>query len=488
MREKEFETVEESGQDILTYIQMLWKHKAVIIVLTVLAALLMFAKTTYLTADTYTSYGILHVSNKKEESDPDTSIKKTDLDTSKSLSTTYIEILKTRAFLRDISNAVDGKYSGTQIGSMISISSVNDTELLKITVTAGNAEDAYQIAQAFMAQAPAKLISVYKSGEIEVVDPPVKPTIADNKGIARNTAIGFVLGFVLGAVYAFIYEFFDRKIHKSDDVAKRYGVSILGETSLDPHRSSKRKKEKELPEELQNVLNSKSDFDTVETYKAIRTNIMFSMPKKELGRVIIVTSAAPGEGKTTTAINLAITFAQTGAKVMLIDCDLRHSRVHRYLQLERDEGVTNVVCGYTDLEKAIRKNVRDNLDCLTAGAIPPNPAELLQSDEFQNMVDTLRHEYDYIFLDTPPVTVVTDAAILTKHCSGVVLVARSELTTYDMLDSAVEDIKNADAKILGIIVHGCSNKYKKYGYYRSKKYGNKYKYKYDYRYADDVKK
>lgn len=491
-KEKDKETLEDISFDAIDILQIFWKHKAVIIVLSILAAAIMFSKTAFFTENQYTSYGILHVSNKSDEQETVDSIQKSDLDTSKSLSTTYMEILKTRIFLKEVSVAVDGKYTGKEIGEALSISTINDTELLKIEVTTCDPDDSYWIAKTIVEKAPQKLISVYKSGEVEIVDPPVYSKEPDGKGYFKYTLIGFVVGFVLGCGYAFVCDMLDNKIHKGEDVSKRFGVSVLGETAQSVQRSSGKKKKgkkKNNADELENIINPKTDFDTVETYKAIRTNIMFSLPKKELGKVIAVTSASPGEGKTTTAVNLSITFAQTGAKIMLIDCDLRRARVHRYLQLERKDGVSNILCGFSELERAIHRNVRENLDCITAGEVPPNPAELLQTEEFRNMVAELQKEYDYIFIDTPPITVVTDAAIIAKQSAGVVVVASGEMTTYDLFGSAVGELRNTGAQIIGTIVHNSGEKQKKYGYYKSGKYGGKYayKYKYAYRYGDDEK-
>ncbi|MGM9551143.1 MAG: CpsD/CapB family tyrosine-protein kinase [Clostridia bacterium] len=231
------------------------------------------------------------------------------------------------------------------------------------------------------------------------------------------------------------------------------------------------------------ILNKDSDFTVVEKYKAMRTNIMFSMTKKDHGRAIVVTSSIPGEGKTTTAINLAITFAQTGARVMIVDCDLRKSRVHRYLDIEKKDGVSNVLCGFITLDQAIKKNIRENLDCITAGEVPPNPAELLESEEFGKMIDELKQRYDYIFVDTPPVTVVTDAAVAMKQCSASIVVVRKDVTTFDLLDETMEVMGNTGKKIIGVAMLGTEDSKKGYGYYKKGgKYGYKYGYKYDYRY------
>ena len=246
-------------------------------------------------------------------------------------------------------------------------------------------------------------------------------------------------------------------------------------------------KTKEAPSPAERILNDKSDFDTVETYKTIRTNIMFSIPKTSKGKAIVITSASPGEGKTTTTINLAITFAQMGAKVILLDCDLRKARTHRYLGIERKDGVSNVLCGFTELDSTIKRNIRENLDCLTAGEIPPNPAELLGSAEFAELINTLRERYDYVFIDTPPITVVTDAMLAMENADGVVVVVRQDFTTFDLLDDTMDSVKKSGVKILGVVMLGSELQAKKYGYYRraGRKYGYRYRYgyKYGYRYG-----
>lgn len=244
-----------------------------------------------------------------------------------------------------------------------------------------------------------------------------------------------------------------------------------------------------LEESIEKLLNENTDFDTVETYKSIRTNIMFSISKSDSGKVIAITSSNPGEGKTTTAINLAITFAQLGAKVILLDCDMRKARVHRYLQLHRTDGISNLLCGFTDFDKAVKRNVRENLDVITAGEIPPNPAELLETEELGNLLEKLKGEYDYIFIDSPPVNIVVDAVIIAKQCTGVIMVVRENETTFDMLDTAMEAIKKSNTKIIGAIALGGEGKTKKYGYIKKGRYGyrygRRYGYQYNYRYGDD---
>jgi len=222
---------------------------------------------------------------------------------------------------------------------------------------------------------------------------------------------------------------------------------------------------------VETIINNETAFAVAESYKTIRTNIMYSMPKSKDGKVIVMTSSAAGDGKTTNVINLAITFAQIKERVLLIDCDLRKPKVHRYLKLDKRDGLSNVLCGFTDLSKAIKVGVRENLDVITAGETPPNPAELIQSYEFERLLAFLKTKYDYIFIDTPPVNVVTDASLAVKYSTGVVLLMRRNYTTYEMLDDAVENLKKVDANILGVVMidskegNGVGSNYK-YGKYK----------------------
>lgn len=216
--------------DLLELLGVMWRNKLIIIACALVASVISFICVQYLTDDTYSSSGILYVSNKNRYSTTvDDSINGSDIDTSRTLSTSYMEVLKTTSFLMSVSDEIGNKYSWAQIGSMMSVSSVNDTELLKITVVALNPDDAYEVASAIMTCAPGKLTAIFKGGEVEIADPPLYPSGPNSKGKSRKIVLGFILGAVVGALICFLLYFFDTKVHKADDIAKRYNVSILGE-------------------------------------------------------------------------------------------------------------------------------------------------------------------------------------------------------------------------------------------------------------------
>ncbi len=223
------------------------------------------------------------------------------------------------------------------------------------------------------------------------------------------------------------------------------------------------------------ILNKKTPFIVREAYKTARTNIIFSVSgsdNKEC-KTIIVTSSGSGEGKTTSTLNLAITFALTGAKVLIIDGDMRKPRAHQYLGIVKDNGLSTVLSKQKTFEEVVYRNQRDGLDILTSGSIPPNPAELLGSEAMQKLLEKLKLEYDYIFIDTPPVSIVTDAAAISKFSSGVVVVVREGITNHESVSHSINLLKLANVKILGFFVNDIDITNSGYGSY-GKSYGRRY--------------
>lgn len=213
---------------------------------------------------------------------------------------------------------------------------------------------------------------------------------------------------------------------------------------------------------LANVLSKDTTFSVRESYKMMRTNIIFSVSGKHDKdcKLIALTSANAGEGKTTTTVNLAISFAETGSKVLAIDCDLRKPRLHRYMSVKRKPGLSTLISGITSIDEVINKEVRPGLDVIAAGEIPPNPAELLSSERMKEIIDELSKKYDYIFFDTPPVTVVTDAAALSQFVDGMVVVVRQNYTNHENVAAALKTLDIAKAKVLGFIVNDATRRFR----------------------------
>ena len=202
------------------------------------------------------------------------------------------------------------------------------------------------------------------------------------------------------------------------------------------------------------TISDKSKFAIVESYKAARSNIMFSLSADD-DKLFAVTSYSKGEGKSTVSATLAISFSKMEKRVLLIDCDLRRPNIHNVFKLENKAGLSNIIGKMVDYEDVVHRNVLPNLDILPSGTIPPNPSELLCSARFTELVKKLHEDYDYIIFDTPPIGVVADALLLKDLVAGFVVVLRERSTTHGDVQNILDSMKLADAKILGFVKVGC---------------------------------
>ena len=227
----------------------------------------------------------------------------------------------------------------------------------------------------------------------------------------------------------------------------------------------------------QPINSRKVPFAVVESYKTIRTNLMFLLSQKN-GKVVALSSSNAGEGKSTTAINIAIAFSQLDIKVLLIDADLRRSTVHKKLKLNNTNGLSNVIAGFATFEETVCP-FNANLDVLLSGPVPPNPSELLGSISFEKLLDQLKERYDYIIIDTPPINVVSDTLALAPKTDGLLLVFRDMFTPGDSVRRALAAAEFANISILGAIMNGANPKSKRG--YRKYSYGYKYGYRHNHK-------
>jgi len=203
-----------------------------------------------------------------------------------------------------------------------------------------------------------------------------------------------------------------------------------------------------------------------EAYKTLRTNIQFSLTDTNGGlKVILVTSSGLTEGKSTTAANLAVTFAQSDQKVLLVDCDLRRPVVHRSFTLLNGKGLTNILVEGVDYANLVNTTFVENLGVITSGPKPPNPSELLGSARMKALIERFKENYDTIILDSPPALPVTDAAVLSKLVDGVIIVCEYGQTTFESIAQAKSLLDKVNAKILGVVLNRVPANHKEYYYY-----------------------
>lgn len=286
------------------------------------------------------------------------------------------------------------------------------------------------------------------------------PTVHVFPRLRLNVALAFSLSLLLGIGLAFLLEYLDRTIKGLEDVESMAQVPVLG---LIPVLAGVPETDEALRDRDLFVFKNPTS-RAAECIRSIRTNILFSGADRRLD-ILAVSSPNPREGKTTSVMYLGTTMAQSGQRVLLIDTDMRRPRLHKSVGVPRGRGVSNLILGDAGYEDTIKTTEIPNLFVLPCGPTPPNPAELLLTNRFKEILDELRGRYDRIILDSPPLNAVTDAVVLSRLADGVIVVVQAGKTVRDDLVRARRQLDGVDANILGVIVNDLDLADRKYGYY-----------------------
>lgn len=324
-----------------------------------------------------------------------------------------------------------------------------------------------------------------KSNNFRIVDSARVPTSPVEPNVPRNLGFAFVLGLTSGIGLAFLLEGLDNTVRTTEQAQIISGLAPLGMIPLGSKSAREGPNSKRLVlassnEAVELITQVRPQSQMAESYRALRTSLLLS----SLGappKVIMVTSALPQEGKSTTSINTAVVLAQKGVRVLLVDADLRRPSIHKTLGMGPRSGLSNVLTGSTTLEQAItRTPILPNLHILPAGTPPPNPAELLASSNMRDVLAELREKYDHIVVDTPPTLSVTDAVVLSPRADAIVLVIRSGHTTKQALRRSRDILMQVNARVAGVLLNAVDLSSPDYYYYYE------YQGKYARYYRDDV--
>lgn len=264
---------------------------------------------------------------------------------------------------------------------------------------------------------------------------------------------GFV-GACLFTCLAYLLELADRSYRGPEEIASDLGVPILGHIQMS-NLSRKDRKDEKI--DLSMVTYHKAKSTASEAFRGVRTSIYFGNQAGSI-KVIQVTSPVPGDGKSTVAANLAISMAQSGRKTLLLDCDMRRPRLAKLIGVREDIGLTNVLAGKLKVEEAIQTTAIANMDILTCGRRPGNPAELLLSDDFVDVVNALRDQYDYIIMDTPPILAVSDPANASACSDGIILTLRLRRNLRPIAVRAAQMLQSVNANLLGVVINGVTGR------------------------------
>lgn len=308
-----------------------------------------------------------------------------------------------------------------------------------------------------------------QGGGGEIVQPADLPSAPSSPNHVRSGALALAVGVALGVGVVFLRERLDQRLRGRPDLEEQLAAPVLA-TVPKVKGWSKRSRT-----ELVSASDPRSG--PAEAYRTLRTNLQFIARGGDF-RILSVTSPSLGEGKTTTVANLAVALAQTGKRVIAVSCDLRKPRLHRFFDLDNSNGVTTTLVGETALHLAIQRPGLDSLRVLASGPVPPNPAELLASEEMDALLDSLRASADFVIIDTPPLLAVADALVLAPKSDGVLVVVDAGTTTRGAVAHSREQLEQVGANIVGGVLND-------YDPQRGKYYPNYYGYDHSYRYKDD---
>lgn len=477
-------------------INMMIKKLWLIILLFIIGGIASFSVSKFIMPLKYSSYTTMYVKNNNGNYQD---ISSGDLNTAKSLVSTYIAVLKSDSMMKEVGevlisdygeerisevfNISQGKVSESSLKNCLTMSSVDDTEVMRISADTTDAEISMAVCQTIARLAPEFLIRVVGAGSVETIDTaqinynPVSPNVL------KNTAVGAIAGMVLACAFIFLVDFFDNTVKNSNNLSSKFDKPILGE--LADIENMKKLKDSE---NHYLIIDQNVPFYIKESYKALRTNIIFSLSTSNK-KIIAVSSSMPSEGKSTFSSNIAISLSQLNNKILLIDADMRKSVQHMIFGLKNKTGLSSVLGKMNETDECINKSNIENLDIMTAGPQPPNPAELLSSKQMETLLEELSAKYDYIIIDMPPVNVVSDPLSIGRLIAGLVIVVKYASTTFDDVSEIVKKSELADTKILGFVMTRVKADGK--NYYNNKykyKYKSKYGYGYGYGYGENPKK
>ncbi len=372
----------------------------------------------------------------------------------------YADLVKTRPLAVQVSDDLGGGLDPAMLIASVTARVVPNTVILEVSATHPDAALARDIAEAY-ARELGTLITELETPSGQ--DPAIKASVVDDAQVAtvpvsprpaRNIALASLLGLFVGFGIAIARELLDTSITSVSDVSAVTSTPILGHINVDT-----------AAVKLEPTAVLSQSIPWAEAFRMLRTNMRYVDVDQE-HKLFVITSALPGEGKTTTAVNLAVTMSMANQRVVLVECDLRRPLVASRLGLDSSVGTTNVLIGSVGIREAIQTDQASGLSVLTSGPIPPNPSELLQSKSMESLLAHLRSDFDVVIIDAPPLLPVTDAAVLAAQADGAVVVVRHGRTTRDQLAHALDRLTAVDAEPAGVVINMVPSKFNgtRYGY------------------------
>lgn len=411
-----------------------------IIIATLVCCLIGGIYTKFLTIPMYKSSTTVILGSNQEG----TGITQSDISINNNLVSTYAEIITSRRVLEQVQKELNESYTYKELASEISVSSINNTQIIKITVEDNNALNAKIIANLVAKVFTVEVPELYNLDNVHILDVAIEEDEPYNINVAKSSIIGGLLGLVLSSGILFVIYYFDRTAKSVEQVEEVLQMPILGSVE----------ETKNLKDELVVATNPKEIIS--EQIRTIRTNLQFTSADEKI-KTILITSSIPSEGKSFISSNLATAFAQNNKKVLIVDCDMRKGRVNKIFKISNRIGLSNLLAYKEDdeenLEDYVFKTKIDNLYVIPRGKVPPNPSELLNSQKTAKLISLLSEIFDYIIFDGPPVNGLSDSLIMSDFVDRTIVVTSLNSAPIELLESTKKMLTNVNAKVAGVIVN-----------------------------------
>ncbi|UVJ38734.1 polysaccharide biosynthesis tyrosine autokinase [Arthrobacter sp. CJ23] len=430
--------------DLRDYLRVLRRNWILVVALT-LIGLLAGGASSVLTKPTYTADTQLFVAIQSSGSVQELQQGNT---FSQARVQSYVKTVGSPAVLQPAIDDLGLDVTAEELAARVKASSEINTVLIEIAVMDQSPVQAAAIAQAVANSLIRTIDSLErpKTGGsspvgLSIIKPAKAPSAPSAPNTRMNLLAGLVIGLAMGIAAAILRSTLDSRIRNEADLRRVTDAPLLGGISFDQDASKRPLLTQCAPQSPRS-----------ESFRQLRTNLQFANVSGH-ARSVLITSSLPGEGKSTTATNLSIALAQAGLSVCLVDADLRRPMVNEYLGLDRNAGLTTALLGTSDVNDLLQQWSDDNLFVLTSGQIPPNPSELLGSEEMKQLITRLEQAFDTVIIDAPPLLPVTDSAVLSQHVGGVVIVAGSQKLRYQDLEKSLAALAMVGSNVLGVVLN-----------------------------------
>ena len=415
--------------------------------------------------------------------------------TNKNLIDTYTQVVKSHRVLDKVKSDMNTELTYSDMLGMIEVSAIKGTEIINITTTDRDAEFATKMTNKIADHFVKEIAKIYNDRNINVLDSAATPTEPANIKVVRQEIIAFAAGLIVSVSILFLVFYFDRSVKTSEQVESQLHLPVIGKIHMidaEKERLKRRqralalkaKKEAKEADSAENAENTENEEEASEEdlsselilknnpksiisedFRTVRTSLDFSLVGKN-NNSLVLTSTVPNEGKSFVSANLAIAFANTGKKVLLVDADMRLGRQHEIFELSNQAGLSNLLVETAGdrLRKYVQKTEIENLSVVTRGVTPPNPAELIDSKQMEKFIATAKSKYDYVIIDSAPVYNLADSLIISKKADRTMIVCRANKTNIDHVKDGLKSLQAIDANIAGVILNQIPLE-KRTGYY-----------------------